>query len=96
LRSLLIFSQFALFTHFFAVNLFFAVLRNFNAGFMQIWLMQFYVVSGQARKKIAIRVLSKAAPISSDQNLQMPVLPAMTLSGALLPRELRAATCFLA
>ena len=58
---------------------------------MQVWFMQYYV--RKARKKAAIRVFFKAAPI---RLVQMPVLPAGTLSGALLPRDLRAATRLLA
>ena len=41
----------------------------------------------------AIRVFSKDAPI---RLVQIPLLPNRTLSGALLPRELREATRFLA
>jgi hypothetical protein len=69
----------------------FCIWAYFNPGFMQVWFMQYYV--RKVRKEAAIRVFSKAAPI---RLVQMPVLPAGTLSGALLPRDLRAATRFLA
>jgi hypothetical protein len=69
----------------------FGIWAYFNPGFMQVWFMQYY--AKKVRKEAAIRVFSKAAPI---RLVQMPVLPAGTLSGALLPRDLRAATRLLA
>ncbi len=51
---------------------------------MQVWLMQLYV--RKVRKTASIRVFSKATPIRCAA--RMPVLPARTLSGALLPRDI--------
>ena len=100
LRNLRYFQQFAQFSQFSQILAVCAVCAGcanlciwayFNPGSMQVWFMQYYV--RKVRKKAAIRVFSKAAPI---RLVQMQVLPAGTLSGALLPRDLRAATRLLA